>query len=83
MTEITHIQLGDIVRIRETITLVPLYENVPAEIPAGIYGEVVSIAEDETGETIYYVDFHEPYEFVSELGIHGDMLEVVFRLPIF
>jgi hypothetical protein len=82
MMETTELQPGDLVRIRETITLVPLYQNIPTEIPAGIYGEVMSFREDETGEVVYYVEFHEPYDYVTELGIHGDMLELVFRFAV-
>jgi hypothetical protein len=79
LTEINVFQIGDIVRIKEPISLVPLDESIPSEIPAGIFGEVINVTETGDGGIAYLVEFHEPYEFASEIAIHAHMLELMFR----
>ena len=81
MTETNVFQIGDIVRIREPITLVPLHESIPSEIPAGIFGEIINVTEAAEG-IAYIVGFHEPYEFASEIAIRADMLELMFRFSL-
>ena len=82
MTEITDIQIGDIVRIRQAIGLMPIDDSAPDFIPAGIFGEVVDISRVDGEEIFYCVEFHEPYEFASEIAIRSDMLEVMFRFSL-
>jgi len=82
LTELHVFQIGDIVRIREPISLVPLDESIPSEIPAGIFGEVINVTEVSDGHIAYVVDFHEPYEFASEIAIHAEMLELMFRFSL-
>ena len=82
MTELNVFQIGDIVRIKEPISLVPLHESFPSEIPAGIFGEVINVADSEDGSIAYLVGFHEPYEFASEIAIRADMLELMFRFSL-
>lgn len=72
-------QVGDIVRIRQTINLVPLDARAPSEIPAGIYGEVMYISQDFMDEPAYIVEFHEPYALFNDLPLMGDHLELMFR----
>jgi len=80
MTDIDAIHIGDIVRIKERIELMPLDDNVPAEIPAGIFGQVVEVRGHDGHLALYQVDFHSPYEYVNEISLREDLLEVVFRL---
>ena len=54
----------------------------PAEIPAGIFGEVLEVYELDTGERVCQVDFHEPYNYASEIAIQAEMLEVMFRFSL-
>lgn len=79
------IQIGDIVRVRQTIVLVPLDKRTPSEIPGGIYGQVVDIAYGLVGEILCWVEFHEPYEYINMAGVSIDEnhLELVFRIPEF
>jgi hypothetical protein len=79
LTEINVFQIGDIVRIKQPISLVPLDESIPSEIPAGIFGEIVNTTQVAEGDIAYIVEFHEPYEFASEIAIRADMLELMFR----
>ena len=82
MTEINVFQIGDIVRVREPISLVPLDESIPSEIPAGIFGEIINVTQVAEGNLAYIVTFHEPYEFASEIAIHAEMLELMFRFSL-
>lgn len=73
-------QIGDLVRTRATIELVPLDEDLaPAEIPAGVFGEVSGITHDADGE-IYWVEFHEPYHFIDQCPLAAESIELVFRI---
>jgi hypothetical protein len=78
MTQVEEIQIGDIVRVREPLALMPIYKNVPDEIPAGIFGEVIDYYED-AGGTYYRVEFHEPYEYANEIPLPPGSLEIMFR----
>ena len=79
------IQIGDIVRVRKSIELVPLDKRTPSVIPGGIYGQVVDLTSGLIGETLCWVDFHEPYEYINQSGVSIDetCLELVFRIPEF
>ena len=82
MPEVTNIQVGDIVRIRENIQLMPITDWAPDQIPAGIYGQVIDTSENaEWGQTCY-VEFYEPYEVFNELPLSADHLEIMFRLSV-
>ncbi|MFP4324261.1 MAG: hypothetical protein ACLFTK_17530 [Anaerolineales bacterium] len=76
------LQIGDLVRIRENINLVPLTKDVPDHIPAGIYGEVTEVFERESGEVYCQVEFHEPYEIFNELVLAAHDLELMFRISL-
>jgi hypothetical protein len=80
MTDLPDFEIGDLVRVRQTISLVPLDSRAPGEIPAGIFGEVIFISVGREGEPVYMVEFHEPYELFSELPLMGQDLELMFRL---
>ncbi len=81
MTHVQQIQIGDIVRVRENIALMPLRPDAPSEIPAGIYGEVVDLYDDR-GDTFCHVEFYEPYEYVNEIPLRVDLLETMFRFSL-
>lgn len=82
MPKITTIKVGDIVRVRQPIALVPLDNRAPSEIPAGIFGQVIRISNQIGDEIFYQVEFHEPYEYANEISIRADMLEVIFRFSL-
>lgn len=77
----TTLQIGDIVRVRRSLELVPLDKRTPSFIPAGIYGQVVDISEGMLGEAMCWVEFHEPYDYVSKTALEEHLLELVFRIP--
>jgi hypothetical protein len=79
VADLEQIQVGDIVRVKQTINLVPLDQRAPSEIPAGIYGEVIDIQPDVEGELVCWVEFHEPYDYIRDLGIRSECLELMFR----
>ncbi len=79
MSNPSEFQVGDIVRIRQTINLVPLDARAPSEIPAGIYGEIIYISTNTLDEPAYIVEFHEPYELFNDLPLMGAHLELMFR----
>lgn len=81
MTHIQQIQIGDVVRVREPIVLMPLDPSSPDEIPAGIFGEVTELY-DQWGDTFCQVHFHEPYEYANEIPLRADMLEIMFRFSL-
>lgn len=81
MSHVAEIQVGDIVRVREALALIPLYKHAPDEVPAGIYGEVMDYFQD-AGDTYYRVEFHEPYEYVNEIPLPSHSLEIMFRFFI-
>lgn len=81
MSHVAEIQIGDIVRVREPLALMPLYAHLPDEIPAGIFGEVVDWFEN-AGDTFYKVEFHEPYEYANEIPLPSHSLEIMFRFSI-
>lgn len=75
------LQIGDLVRVRRTVELVPLDNRTPHEIPGGIYGQIVDITEGITGEVLCWVEFHEPYEYVNKTALEESILELMFRIP--
>ena len=77
------LQIGDIVRVRETLVLVPLDKRTPYEIPAGIYGQIIEIRDGLLGETLCRVEFHEPYGYAVMTAFDAAMLDLVFRIPEF
>lgn len=82
MPDVMELRIGDVVRIRETILLMPLSEHVPSEIPAGIYGQVSDVIQDVEGELACYVEFYEPYEIFNELPLRARHLELMFRFSL-
>ncbi len=76
------LQVGDLVRIRQNINLVPLTQEVPDHIPAGIYGEVIEIFARGGGDVYCQVEFHEPYEIFNDLVLAAHDLELMFRISL-
>jgi len=77
-----NIQAGDIVRVRHSIELIPLDETAPREIPAGICGQVMTVADVVDDNMFFRVEFSEPYEMFSTVAIRSDMLEVIYRFSL-
>ncbi|NJL93655.1 MAG: hypothetical protein HC915_07945 [Anaerolineae bacterium] len=74
-------QIGDLVRVRENVELIPLDKRAPSEVPAGIYGQIVHITENLPGEVLCWVEFPAPYEYANQTGLPAVLLDLVFRIP--
>jgi hypothetical protein len=83
MENLSRIQVGDIVRVRQTLELIPIHRNstAPTEVPSGIFGEVTDVFQMD-GDIYYQVQFHEPYEYVNELPLPSETLEIMFRFSM-
>jgi|GEM_PF-3202171 len=72
-----HLQLGNFIRLRHSLMLVPndTNDNIPTEIPAGSYGYVAGFTESN-GDVGVLVNFASPYESVGELPLHPEWLQM-------
>lgn len=82
MAEVRDLQVGDIIRIRQAIQLIPLEEGIPAEIPAGTLATIVDVVLFDAEDLQYQVVFSDEMAHFNDIYLSADFFDLMFRFSL-